>query len=87
MPFQRIYNFVSKATRNSLGNLCMRWVPVLWLRFDHQLNWLLVAAPDFLEMANVDFADQFKPAFRRLFQTLSKHVPMFGKRDQRKSAD
>src|SRR5438094_3894154 len=72
---------------NSLRNFCVRRIPILRLRLDCQFNWSVVVPTEFLKVANVDFADQFKPAFRRLFQTLSKHVRMFRERDHRKATD
>jgi hypothetical protein len=63
----------------------MRRVPILRLRLDCQINGLFVVPADPLKAANIDFADPFKPALGWFFEVLPEHVPVFRKRDHRKT--
>src|SRR5438034_1732709 len=87
MPLQHTYDSVSKAAGDSLRNFCVRRIPILRLRLDCQFNWSVVVPTEFLKVANIYLANQFKPPLRRLFQMLPEHVPMFGQRNHCESAN
>jgi hypothetical protein len=63
----------------------MRWVPILRLRLDCQIDGLFVVQADPLKAANINLADPFKPALGRLFKMIPEHVQVFRKRDHRKT--
>jgi len=79
MSLEDAHNLIRQAARNSLGNFSVGWIPALRFGFD--------SASDLLEVANIDFANQFQPALRRFFQALSENIPMVGQWDQSQTAD
>src|SRR5881227_1476141 len=87
MPLQHTYDSVSEAAGNSLRNFCVRRIPILRLRLDCQFNWSVIVPTEFLKVANIYLANQFKPALGRFFQMFPEHVPMFEQRNYCESTD
>ncbi len=87
MKLERIDNFVRQSARDLLRDFRVCPVPVLRLWLHCQIRWLRVIASDLLKMADVDFANPLKPAFRWILKPHPEHVPVVRERDHREPAD
>ncbi len=76
MQLQHWTDAVGKPTCDILRDFRVGGIPGFRSGLDGQMNAGFVSAPQFLQLANVDFSDQFKPSFRRLLYILPKQIPV-----------